>query len=347
MRVLELAAFGDVDALRFVDYPTPKAADDEVLVHVRTVAANRMDLDVMRRRGIGLRAAVPLVLGLDPAGDVVAVGRSVVGIETGDRVVAKPSIACKKCHFCVSGYDDSCANPINLGVDRPGGFAEFVSIPYQNVLVIPDDLEYAAATALAHAAPVALLMLRERADLRSGSVVLVNGAGGSIGSSAVQVAKYFGAHVIALAGSPATVAWARDLGADEVIDRTAEPMFADHVRTVAGPAGIDVYVESVGDPIVWAEAMRTVGRRGRVVACGSHAAGSVSLDLNLLYRNRITVIGSSGSSLKTFRDAFQLISSGVIRPNIHGVMPIEDYADAYRLLLARENRGKVVFRVSG
>ncbi|HEU4673442.1 MAG TPA: alcohol dehydrogenase catalytic domain-containing protein [Candidatus Limnocylindrales bacterium] len=346
MRALALTAFGGPEHLSFVELPDPTPATDEVLVRVRTVGANRMDLDVMRHKGIGMRVSLPQILGLDPAGEVVATGAAVTDLRPGDRVVAKPSVACGACRFCLAGDDDACAHLVNLGVDRQGGFAELIAIPRQNLARIPGGLDFPAATALAHAAPVALLMLRERAAVRPGEVVLVSGAGGSIGSAAVQIACLLGCRVIALAGSPATVEWASSLGAEAVVDTSAEPTFAAHVRELAGPDGVAVHVESVGDPGVFAEAVRSLGRRARAVVCGSHAAPEVSIDLNWLYRNRISLIGSSGSSLASFRDAFALVAEGRIRPNIHAVLPLERAADAYRLLLERRNRGKVVLQVS-
>lgn len=346
MRALALTDFGGPEHLSFVDLPAPTPGPDEVLVRVRTVGANRMDLDVMRHRGIGLRVTLPQVLGLDPAGEVVATGDEVTDLRPGDRVVAKPSIACGTCRFCRAGDDDACAQLVNIGVDRQGGFAELIAIPRQNLARIPDGLDFAAATALAHAAPVALLMLRERAGVRQGDVVLVSGAGGSIGSAAAQVACLLGARVIALAGSPATVEWARSLPVEAVVDTSAEPAFAAHVRELARPDGVAVHIESVGEPAVFAEAIRSLGRRARAVVCGSHAAPEVTLDLNWLYRNRISLIGSSGSSLASFRDAFALVADGGIRPNIHAVLPLERAADAYRLLVERRNRGKVVLQVA-
>jgi NADPH:quinone reductase-like Zn-dependent oxidoreductase len=346
VRALVLTAFGGPEHLSFAELPDPSPGPGEVLVRVRTVGANRMDLDVIRHRGIGGRVTLPQVLGLDPAGEVVATGEGVTDLAPGDRVVAKPSIACGECRFCRSGDDDACAHLVNLGVDRQGGFAELIAIPRQNLARIPDGVDFPAATALAHAAPVALLMLRERAAVRPGEVVLVSGAGGSIGSASAQVACLLGARVIALAGSPATVEWARSLDVEAVVDTTAEPDFAAHVRQLAAPDGVAVFVESVGNPTVLAEAIRSLGRRARAVVCGSHAAPEVSIDLNWLYRNRISLIGSSGSSLASFHDAFALVAEGRIRPNIHAVLPLERAAEAYRLLLDRQNRGKVVLQVA-
>lgn len=346
MRALALTAFGGPEHLEFVDLPAPLPARDEVLIRVRTVGANRMDVDVMLHRGIGGRVTLPQVLGLDPAGEVERVGAEVTDLVPGDRVVVKPSIACGTCRFCLSGDDDACAHLVNIGVDRPGGFAELITVPRSNVARLPDGLDFVGGTALAHAAPVALLMLRERARLRPGEIVLVSGAGGSIGSATAQVARLLGARVIALAGSPATVEWAGSLDVEAVVDYATEPAFSGRVRELAGPDGVAVYVESVGNPAVWQEALRALGRRARAVACGSHAAPSVPLDLNWLYRNRISLIGSSGSSLASFADAFELVGRGAVRPNVHAVLPLERAADAYRLLLERQNRGKVVLQVS-
>ncbi len=346
MRAVVLTALGGPEGLESVRIPRPDPQAGEVLIAVRTVAANRQDLYTMR--GWANRRAplqLPHVMGIDPAGIVAAVGGSVTGITVGDRVVVKPSISCGRCQACVLGEDDACESLENVGVHRPGGMAEYVAIPQRNVFMIPAGLSFAAATAISHSFPVALTMLRQRARLTADDTVLVTSASGAVGSAAVQLARIMGARVIAAAGGPTRTEHVRRMRPDATIDYRAEPSFADAVRVVA-PEGVSLYVETAGDPDVWREALRTVRRRGRIVVCGSHGGPIVELDLNWLFRNRVTVLGSSGSSLAIYRDVLELAGAGRIAPNIHGVFPLERVRDAFAVLLARENTGKVILAVT-
>lgn len=346
MRAIALTAFGGPEDLELVQLPVPAPAAGEVLIEVHTVGVNRQDTFTMRGNAQA-RHAVPLphVLGIDPAGVVVATGPGVETPAIGDRVVVKPGIACGACPDCLAGRDDACPTTENVGVHRPGGMAEYVAIPAQNTFAIGDDLPFADATAIAHSFPVALQLMRDRAGLRAGETVLVTGASGAIGSAAVQLAKLLGARVVAAAGGEERAAYARSVGADAVIDYRADPEFAPAVRAFA-PDGVDLYVESAGDPAIWRESLKTVGRRGRVAVCGSHAGTLVELDLNWLFRMRVSILGGSGATRATQQDAIDLARQGRISANIHGHYRLEDAADAFALLLRRGNQGKVILDVA-
>jgi NADPH:quinone reductase-like Zn-dependent oxidoreductase len=345
MRAMVLTALGGPEHLAAASLPVPRPGPDEVLIEVRTVAANRQDTYTMlgwanRREPIRF----PHVLGIDPAGVVVATGEAVPGFPVGDRVVVKPSISCGVCRFCLAGEDDACASLTNIGVHRQGGMAEYVAVPHRNVFPIPDGVSFAEATAISHSFPVALTMMRDRGGVRADDTVLVTSAAGAIGSAAVQLARIHGATVIAAAGGAERLAWVRELGPDLAIDYRESPSFGADILRFA-PGGTSLYVESAGDPAIWREATRTIARRGRIVVCGSHGGPIVELDLSWLFRTRVSVIGSSGSSLAAYRDILGLAGAGRLRANIHAILPLEKAREAYATVLARRNRGKVILEV--
>jgi len=346
MRAVALTAFGGPQHLAMVELPVPAPASGEVLIRVHTVAANRQDTFTMVGRAQA-RHPVPLphVLGIDPAGVVVAAGTEVDGLAVGDRVVVKPSIACGLCATCLAGEDEACPAAVNVGVHRQGGMAEYVAVPAKNAFLIPDALDFAEATAIAHSFPVALQMIRDRAGLRAGETVLVTSAAGAIGSASVQIAKLLGARVVAAAGGEDRLAYVRTLGPDALVDYRANPSFGPAVRAAA-TAGIDLYVESAGDPAIWREALSTLARSGRAVVCGSHAGGAVELDLNWLFRMRVSILGASGSSVRVMGEVLDLAAAGRLKPNIHAVLPLERAREAFGILLARDNRGKIVLEVT-
>jgi NADPH:quinone reductase-like Zn-dependent oxidoreductase len=345
MRAVVLTAIGGPEGLELAELARPEPALGEVLIRVRTVAANRQDMFTMHGRANIRELRLPHILGIDPAGTVSAVGPGVTAHEVGDRVVVKPSVSCGRCEFCHAGEDDACVRLENIGVHRQGGFAEYVAVPARNVFPIPTGVTYAEASAMSHSFPVALTMLRDRARIRPDDVVLVTGAAGAIGWATVQLARLHGARVVAAVGGADRAAHVETLGADLVLDYRTRPNFAAEVLGTF-PGGVSLYVESAGDPAIWKEALRTVARRGRVVVCGSHAGGDVELDLNWLFRTRVSIIGSSGSTLAAYGEVLAMADEGRIRANIHAVLPLAQAREAFGLLLSRQNIGKVILEVA-
>jgi NADPH:quinone reductase-like Zn-dependent oxidoreductase len=345
MRAVVIKAFGGPEQLELVEVPIDTPAPGEVLIEVHTVAANRQDTFTMSGRAQARHPVeLPHILGIDPAGVIVATTPEVTDLSVGDRVVVKPSIACGACDACRAGQDDSCGTAVNVGVHRKGGMAEYVTVPARNVFSIADAVSFADASAIVHSFPVAMMMLRERAGLRAGELVLVTGASGAIGSAAIQLAKLMGSRVLAAAGGADRVAYARTLGPDAVIDYSERKALGAAVRELE-PGGVDLYVESAGDPAIWREAMSTLARRGRAVVVGSHAGGKVYLDLNWLFRNRISILGASGSSVRVVAEILDLAADGRIQANIHTRMPLDRAREAFEILAARANRGKVILEV--
>ncbi|MGH2380586.1 MAG: alcohol dehydrogenase catalytic domain-containing protein [Candidatus Limnocylindria bacterium] len=344
MRAVLMTALGGPEHLEIGRLPTPHPGRGEVLVAVRTVAANRTDIFTMRGNA-ATATPLPHVLGLDPAGVVAEVGPEVTRLEPGDRVVVKPTTACGRCAYCTAGDDDACPDLEIIGVHRQGGMAEFVAVPEASAVRLPDNVGFAEATAIAHSFPVALTMLRKRLGVGPEDTVLVTGAAGAVGAASVQLAKLAGARVIAAAGGRERTQYAGEMGADVVIDYRAKPDFAGEIRDAAGD-GVTAYIESAGDPDIWSESLKAMARRGRVVVCGAHAGGAVRLDLAWLFRSRVSITGHSGSTLAAFEEVLELAREGRVRPNIHTVLPLERVREAFGILLAHQNRGKVVLQVA-
>jgi NADPH:quinone reductase-like Zn-dependent oxidoreductase len=344
MRAMVLPRVGSYEDLVEATVPTPVPGAGEVLVRVHTVAANHQDHFVCRGRGNVRSLQLPHIVGNDPAGEVVAVAPGVDTSRIGGRVLVKPAIACDGCDPCLEGHDDACERLESIGVHRAGGLAEYVAVPAQNAFPIPSGVDFATATALAQSFPVALNML-ERAELAADDVVFVTGAAGAIGSACIQLARHAGARVIAGASSPERVAYAEALGAELGIDYRAEPEFSATIRDVF-PAGVSLYIETAGDPDTWREALRALGRRSRVAVCGSHAGPLVTLDLNWLFRMRVTVMGSAGSTRRGFAHVLELAGDGRVSANIDSILPLAKAKEAFRRLENRENRGKLVLQVA-
>ena len=338
MRAIVLTAYGSIDNLAERVLPVPDPQPGEVLVRVHTVAANQRDLFTVHASPPG--GPPPLILGIDPAGVVVATGAGVTEPSVGARVVVKPAVACGHCERCTAGEEDACESKETIGITRPGGFAEYVAVPARNAFVLPDGLTFAEASALVHSYPVALHMLR-RVGIGPDDLVLVTSASGAVGSGAVQLAKAFGARVIAAAHGPAKVAVAEQLGADLVLDYERVPAFAAQVRE-AYPDGVSVYVESAGNPAVWSEALRTLRPHARVGVCGAHGGPYVDVDLAWLFRQRVSIVGASGSTREEVQEILALAGRGSVRAPVDLVRPMRYAREVFQRIQARGNRGKVI-----
>ncbi len=348
MPALLLEALGDLDHLVLGELPVPHPAAGEVLVRVATVGANRQDIITASGRFPNPDLVLPHVLGMDPAGVVVAHGAGVSEPPIGARVVVKPGIACGACARCAAGEDDGCDRMGQVGVQRRGGMAGFVAVPARNVFPLPAAVPFADGSALAHALPVALTALR-RVGLRAGETVLVDGAAGAVGGAAVQAAARLGARVIAAVGGRDGADWLaglpREVRPAAIVDYGATPAFGAAVRAVA-PAGVDVLVETAGSPGVWSEAIGQVGRHGRVAVIGAHAGPVAEVNLNLLFRARLSIVGCSGSSSASFHEALALAADAHVAPRIDAILPLAEARAAFHRLTSRQNRGKVVLRVA-
>lgn len=325
-----IRAFGPPETMQVEEVPAPSPGSGDVLVEVHAVSVNRT-LDLAVREGRYARpVALPHVLGADPSGVVVAVGPGVTLRKPGDRVFVaqrlKPATATE--------------GPVLLGVQVWGGYAEYVAVPAANTILIPDGLDFPAATLAARHGPMAFGLLR-RAGLKAGETVLVMGAAGGLGSAAVQVAKSLGATVIAAAGTPERVAAALALGADFGIDYRAAPLEAG-ARRLTGGRGVDVVVENIGDPDLFPGALASLARHGRLATAGAHGGGTVALDLRVLYLRQLTIVGSTEQSAEDTAASLAAAADGRLRGLIHAVLPLRDAVEAHRIAEDRATIGKVV-----
>jgi NADPH:quinone reductase len=327
--------------LSFEDIETPDPLPDEVLIKVYNVSVN-VTLDLAFRKGLYPRnPPFPHVIGTDPVGEVAAVGDGVTRIQPGERVGLHTAIPSEK---CLPGYEADDPGTFKLvGLDRWGGYAEYVSVPENIVFAIPESLSYPEATVIMRHLPTARHLLHRRAQLKEGEWVLVMGATGGLASCCVQVAKLMGANVIAAAGSDERVQMALDLfGADYGVNYRTQDL-ALEVRKITDGHGADVVADNIGDPELWQFAIDSLAAPGRLVTAGAHAGAEVKLNLAKLYRARQTIIGYPLADFADTLWATAATEDGSIRaPLIDRIMPLRDAADAHRLVERRVPVGKIL-----
>ncbi len=341
MKAVIIERFGGPEVMEYREVPTPEVGPDDVLIEVHAVTVNRaLDIHV-RESGDGRNPVLPLVLGVDPVGVIVAAGTNVPQTRLGEHVAVISPLRCGTCTPCKNGNPADCITPVHLGIHRWGGYAEYVRVPAVNTTPVPDNLGFPEASVIFRHFPTAFHLLDCKAGVAAGETVLIMGAAGGLGNAGIQVAKYRGARVIAAAGTDAGVALARELGADEAINYRTEDLEA-RVNELTAKRGVDIVFENIGAPDLWPAAFNSLGGGGRLVTAGAHGGGTVTLDVKRLYRRKLQIIGGAGSDPRDVEATAQGAASGRLRAAIDRVLPLSDVAEAHRLVNERIVTGKVV-----
>jgi NADPH:quinone reductase-like Zn-dependent oxidoreductase len=339
VKAVRFHEYGGPDVLRYEDAPDPDPGPREVVVRVRAVGLNHVDVD-MRSGTSRLPLQLPHTLGFEVGGDVAAVGAEVDGFAVGDRVTPLYQVACRMCRPCVAGRQQFCERLQMLGVQHAGGYAEYVVVPEHALVPLPDGMSYDDAASTQTTFATAWHCLITRAGLRAGETVLISAAGSGVGSSGIQVAKRAGARVITSAGSDAKLARAAELGADVTVNYNEEDLTA-RVREATDGRGVDVVLEHVGGD-VFTRSLDAVAIGGRVVVCGGHAGEVIPLDLIALFRNEWSVIGGARATEEELRHVIDLVGRGELTPVISDRLALSDAADAHRLMEERRQFGKIL-----
>jgi NADPH:quinone reductase-like Zn-dependent oxidoreductase len=342
MKAIIFHEHGDPSVLHYTDVNDPHLRSHEVLVRVHACALNHLDLWV--RRGLpGVPIPLPHIPGSDVAGEVAKIGHEVHTVYVGQKVVLSPGVTCGRCPACLSGHDNLCRDFTNLGYMIDGGCAEYVRCPEVNCMPYPEKLDWVHAAAVPLVFLTAWHMLVTRAQLRPGESVLVIAAGSGVGSAAVQIAKFFGAHVIATAGSDEKLEKARQIGANEVIHHGIMPI-AKEIRRLTNNHGVDVVFEHVG-AATWNESVKSLAVGGRLVTCGCTTGYDANLDLRFVFTRQLSILGSYMGTKDELRSVLKLVAQGLLRPVIDKVWPLHDCIAAHSYLEKSKQFGKVVLTV--
>ena len=342
MKAIVFHQHGGPEVLRYEDAAQPVIRANEVLVRVKACALNHLDLWV--RGGLpGVQFPLPHIPGSDIAGEIAQVGADVTTVHVGQKVVLAPGVSCGKCAACVAGLDNRCRQFTNLGYMIDGGCAEFVRCPEVNCLPFPENLSFEQAASVPLVFQTAWHMLVARAELQPGEDVLILGAGSGVGSAAIQIAKFFGARVIATAGSEAKLQKAKQLGADYVINHKAQKI-REEVRRITGKRGVDVVFEHVGTA-TWDDSIASLAASGRLVTCGATTGYDAKIDLRYLFSRQLSLLGSYMGTKSELQTVMKLVAAGRLKPIVDRIFPLAEAAAAHTYLESGEQFGKVVLRV--
>lgn len=332
MRAQVIRGHGAIDDITFEpDWPEPQPGPDDVVLQVKACTLNYHDLFTLRGMP-GIKLNMPLVMGIDVAGVVAAVGSAVSGWKAGDRVLV---------------------DPVNrkigrlLGEAMDGGLAEQVKVDASQLVALPDDVSFEAAAALPVAYGTAYRMMVPRGRIQPGEKVLILGASGGVGTCCVQLAKMAGAHVIAAASSEDKLARLKAIGADDGINyRDADFMREVHRRYgkplfPVGGGGVDVVVNFTGGD-TWVPSLRCLRSDGRLLTCGATAGFEPKEDIRYIWAFELNIIGSNGWLPEDLHSLLALVRQGRLVPVIDRRLPLEDAREAFRMLDERRVFGKVV-----
>jgi NADPH:quinone reductase-like Zn-dependent oxidoreductase len=342
MKAIVFHQHGGPDVLKFTNVPEPSIRPSEVLVRVHACALNHLDLWV--RGGLpNVPIPLPHIPGSDVAGEIANAGSEVTTVRVGQKVVLAPGVTCGKCPACVAGLDNRCPQFTNLGYMIDGGCAEFVRVPEVNCLPYPENLSFDEAAAVPLVFQTAWHMLVGRAELQPGEDVLILGAGSGVGSAAIQIAKFFGARVIATAGSDEKLEKARQLGADHLINHKSQKIRAE-VRRITNKRGVDVVFEHVGTA-TWEDSLGSLAPSGRLVTCGATTGFDAKIDLRFLFTRQLSLLGSYMGTKSELHTVLKLVAAGRLKPLVDRVFPLAEAAAAHAYLESGQQFGKVVLHV--
>jgi len=314
---------GGPEVLEVREVPTPEPGPGAVRVRVHAAGVNRADLLQRRGRYPAPGDAPQDILGLEYAGIVDQVGAGVTRFRPGDRV---------------------------MGIIGGGAYAEAVVVPESHAIPIPDGLSFEEAAAIPEAFITAHDALFTLLGLGAGERLLVHAVGSGVGVAALQLAREAGATVFGTARSPWKLDRARELGLDHGI-RTEGVGFADEVLERTGGAGVNAMLDLVGGAYL-ADNLRALAPKGRMAVVGLVSGSRAELDMGLLLRKRLTLIGTAlrgrtaeekAAATRAFADhALPLFAAGPIRPVVDAVYPMDQAAEAHRRMESNLNFGKLV-----
>ena len=334
MKAMVLREHGGMDRLVLeTDFPDPKIGDGDVLLRVRACSLNYHD--VFTRRGMpGIKVPMPCIMGLDVAGEIVAIGPGVEGWNVGDRVLVDP----------INRVEGGL-----MGETVHGGLAELCKARAHQLIKIPDGVSYADAAALPVAYGTALRMTVTNGHIAKGEKVLILGASGGVGVCCLQLAKLAGCEVIACAGTDAKAKRLAERGADKTINYIEKDFMKEIWSMYGKPTrrgslihqGVDVVVNYTGGD-TWVNSLKTLKVGGRLLTCGATAGYAPTEDIRFIWTFELKVLGSNGWMRTDIEKLLELVQSGKLKVLVDKIYKLDEAREALRVIEDREVFGKIV-----
>lgn len=325
--------------LWLMDVPIPTINDDEVLVKVRKSTICGTDLHIYKWDAWAQKTiSTPLVIGHEFMGEIVKTGNRVKKFKIGDRVCAEGHIVCGICTNCCKGKKHLCSKPKGLGVQRPGSFAEYVSLPVENVFALPDSISDDLATIFD---PYGNAVHTALSFPLTAENVLITGAG-PIGIMAAAIAKFAGAHNVVISDrNPYRLDLAQKMGATHTVDVTKRSV-ADAAKELGITDGFTVGLEMAGSPQALSTLLEQMQPGGKVALLGILPPNTI-IDWDLVIFKMLELKGIYGREIfGTWHQMVRLLEAGLnLAPIITHQLPIDRFEEAFEIMLSG-NSGKLI-----
>lgn len=336
MKAMRLTELDGPEALTYEDVPEPEPGPGEIVVRLHNAALNRRDVFVTRGMYPGAKQeALPVTLGSDGSGEVVARGDGADGPSEGTEVVINPALY----------WGDDPRVPGKeyriLGLPDDGTFAQFVKAPADHVFPKPSHLSFEEAAAIPLAALTAYRALVTRGELQAGETVVIPGIGGGVATFLVQIAAALGATVFVTSGSDEKIEKAKELGAEGGVNYNAEN-WSKELRSMTG--GVDLSVDSIGGEVF--DTLVTIAKPGgRVVSFGATAGPVPKLVLPKIFLKQVTVLGTAMGTSEEFGAMLDLYQEHDLHPVINETFPLEEATAAMNHMEEGSGIGKIVLDI--
>jgi alcohol dehydrogenase len=339
MRALRLVGDRNLE-LADVEAPPPPGPGE---VQIKTLAIALNHIDVWGWRGMAFaKRKLPVVVGAEAVGEVIAVGDGVIGFAAGEMVVPYGAYTCGKCKPCREGRDNLCEEVNGLAGFHVDGFArDYYNWPARLVIKVPSGISATDAACAPLTFATVEHMLFDNAKLQPGETVLVHAGGSGIGSAAIRMTKAIGGTVITTVGDDEKMEKAKALGADHVINYKKD-RFEGVTRKITQKKGVDVVFEHTGAE-TWQGSLLSLKRGGRLVTCGATSGPTTTMNLMQLFQQQYKIFGSFGFTIRNISTSLQKIAKG-IKPVIDSEIAVADFGLGLERLETRRVFGKIVVR---
>ncbi len=318
--------------LKLEERPKPKAADGEAVVRVSTCGVGSSVSNFLKGDMLPDKKYLPRIPGHEVAGTVDEIDPELSNVRVGDRVILYFYLTCDKCRYCIMGRQDHCENLRGfIGQHIDGGYAEYIKVPASNLFKLPESISLLDGTTICDAIATPYHIANDRARIAPGERVMIFGAAGGVGIHMVQVAKIFGAWVIAVDIGKEKLDAAKSVGADVTIDALSQNS-VEEVKRYTDAHGADVVIDFVGNEQTMKNGIDALAKRGRFVQLTTHSGRIMSIENRRIVRDELNLIGSKYTTKHEFQQAIDLVSQKKVRPVITMVKKIEEVEDIHAVL---------------
>ena len=338
MKAAVIREFGDADVLRYEDIATPKPRPGHILIKVLAAGVNRLD-HYIREGSVVPELPFPHVLGADAAGEVAELGADVTGFGIGERVIPVPGFPLDENDYDISPAAIAASFTLP-GLGIPGTYAQYVEIPARFVVKDDTGLEPEEVASLPVVLATSVRAVKVVGAVKAGDSVLVHSGASGSGSMHIQVAKALGARVATTVRDRAKGAYAKSLGADLVID-TRDEDFVARVKQWTDGQGVDVVIDNLGGDVL-ANSIDAVRPLGVIVAFGFVAGTEVTFDIRSFFFGQKQLRGSMAADSSDLEWGLAEVRAGRIKPVLDRALPLNQAAEAHRLIAANRVKGNLV-----